>query len=249
MNQTITRSPRLYNPAPEQREAKKYTKPILIIILFIIMFSGLVYLVYYSNFFNIKNILVEGKSMPEIEKNVLGESIIFLDTNEVKKQIGILYPNVGEVSIIRGIPDTIKINVIEYEPKLVWTTNAQKYLVNNEGKVFRQFTEELDLPVIIDGKNLTIDLNQQVVSKTFIDFITDYNKKMLEDLNIEVLYYEIDSTIFQISAYTNQGWYLKLDTTRSSGEQVQALTELLKDHRGEISQYADLRVEGKVYYK
>lgn len=249
MNQTITRSPKVYNPAPEQKTNNKFSKLLLTIIIFIIIALGLVYLAYYSNVFNIQNVLIDGRDMPEIQKSITGKNLIFLNTTDLKKQITTQYPNVGEINIVRGIPNTIKIKISEYEPKIIWQTNGKNYLVNDEGRAFRQISEDFELPSVIDDKDLAIEVNQQVVSRTFIDFVTNFNKKMLEDLDTQILYFKIESTIFQANAYTNKGWYLKLDTTRSPDDQIGALKELLKEHQSEINQYADLRVEGKVYYK
>jgi len=147
------------------------------------------------------------------------------------------------------LPDTLKISGDFYQGQIVWKSQNHSYLVNNNGIVFKEFDGTTDLPIVQDSKNLPIELKTQVVSANFINFIREIYNKFSDALGFKIVYFEINETIFQVDAMTDQGWYVKFDTTRSVDDQLVALKQLLSAHKDEIHEYADVRVEGKVFYK
>lgn len=246
-NGKITRPPKVFS-SPKEAEQKKWPKVLIILIIFIFVIIGLVYFVYYSPFFKVKNIIFEGEKIENLNY-IIGENIIFLDTETIKSDIKNKYFNVDSVQIIRGIPNTLKIKISYYQPKIVWQTNKTMYLVNNAGRIYNELQGATDMPVVKDNKDLPVQNSDQVVSTNFIDFIYDLTNKFSQSLGFKIVYFEVEETTFQVNAQTDRGWFVKLDTTKSLDGQITALKELLKEHSDEIKEYADVRVEGKVFYK
>lgn len=243
--------PKVFNPP---RETKKWQMPrFLKIILFsMVILTGLSYLFFYSSFFKIKNIIIDGPiELAEHSnlENIKGQNILLFKSSNLKKEILEKFPEIADVKIIKGIPDTLKIREESFQSKISWRTQNRLYQVSTQGKILREIEGQSDLPIVQDNKDLPVSLDQQVASQNFIEFITNLNAKFPAKIGFNPLFYEINDTIFQADAVTVYGWKIKFDTTRSVDDQLDALTKFLAEHKDEVKEYADVRVEGKVYYK
>ncbi|MBM2821016.1 MAG: Cell division protein FtsQ [Candidatus Berkelbacteria bacterium] len=249
----ISRSPKIFtdlNPSnPEQnREPKKWPKFIKAFIIFVIVLGALIYIVNYSGIFNIKKVIFEGGQLDKIN-NILGQNILFINIGLINDDIKNKYPNTSNVKIIRGLPSTVKITTENYQPKIVWQTQNTMYLVSQLGYIYSETQSANDLPIVKDNKDLPVNINDQVVSINFIEFIYNLSLKFNEVLGFKIVNYEVEDTVFQVNAQTDKGWFIKFDSTRSVDNQIAAIKELMKNHEKDIREYVDVRVEGKVFYK
>lgn len=241
--------PKIFNP-PQQKNKKRFPKFAAVILIIILIASGAVYWLFFSSFFQIKNITFTGMTLDNFDQASLkGQNILFIKISKIESEILASHPEVNQVQIIRGLPDTLKIVIKSNQASLIWQTNNQQYLVNQKGIAFSQLQGQTDLPLVQDNKNLNIQLGQQVASANFIEFIHDLSNKFSDTLGFKIVYFEVNETIFQVEAMTDQGWFIKLDTTRSVADQLDALKQLFAAHKDEIHEYADVRVEGKVFFK
>lgn len=243
--------PKTFNP-PREREKKEFPKFLKILIILVIILGGLIYLFFYSPLFKIKNILIEipipQESVQFLEK-FKGQNIFFVDISSMKKDLSNHYPEYENVQIQRGLPDTLRISGDIFEPSIVWHSGINSYLVNASGIAFKEFEGMTDLPNVQDNKELNVELQTEVVSANFINFIQDLSSKFPQKIGFNITGFEINETIFQVDAPTDQGWLVKFDTTRSVDSQLDALSKLISEHKDEIKEYADVRVEGRIYYK
>lgn len=236
--------------APKTKKPKKFPKFLVILGLIILIGAGLYYWVYYSTFFQIKNIVITGGSLENLDQNSLkGQNILLINLNSLKTKIRESHPEIGEVKIIRGLPDTLKIESQPNQASLVWQTGSNQYLVDNEGIIFGLLQGQTDLPLISDQKNVNVQVGKKVVTVNFIDFVKTLLGKFPDATGFKIVNFEINDTVFQVNALTDQGWFIKFDTTRSADDQLEALKKVLAEHKDEIHEYADVRVEGKVYFK
>ena len=243
--------PKTFN-LPKEKDKKKFPKilKILIFLLLIILIFG--YFFFYSSIFKIKNINVDN-SIPS-EANIVLEkfkdqNIFLVNSTKVYQELIKQFPDLEKIKLQRGLPDTIKISGEIYQAQIIWQTEGHSFLVNNDGIAFREVEGITDLPIVLDSKNLSVTLPSQVVSTNFIKFIVEFYSKFPEKTGFRIINFIINETIFQTDALTDQGWFIKLDTTRSADEQLEALKKFLAENKDEIHEYADLRVEGRVYYK
>lgn len=232
---------------PGKNKSSKFVK---ILLVFIIILSGLVYLFFYSPIFKIKNIIVEGVSLEgNAFENLKGKNILFINTADVKSELSQKYPELNIIKIVKGLPDTLKIKLEEHQAKILWQTQGKNYLVDSNGVIFKEIEGESDLPQVKDNKDLAVVLNQPVVTTNFINFIAELNANFNQETGLIIDRYAVNETIFQIDAVTVLGWKVIFDTTRKAQDQLSDLSRFLKDHQSEVKEYVDVRVEGRVYYK
>ena len=196
--------------------------------------------------------MVEAISMKPSLK-ILGISvrnIFFLNTHEIQQTIRKAQPTVYKISVFRGLPNTLKIKIEKKQPAIIWQINDEKYLVAEDGIVLGKIQEEVpeDLAIIIDKKNLPIEIDSQIMTQSFINFVRLANQKMKDELSLTIEEVYINETTFQVS-FKTFNFEIFFNTTRDLDNQIKALKTVLEKHQKEIKQYVDLRVNGRVYYK
>lgn len=246
------RNPKIYS-APKEEKEKHFPKFIIIFCLFIIIVMALGYLLFFSNIFVVKNITLSS-NVPEEAQNYLNQfknkNIFLIKSNDIAEELKNQYPEYLDIEVYKGIPDILKVDFSERRAALVWQSQSDGYLVDSTGLAFKKINigSRPDLISVIDNKNLPVNVPAQVVTATFINFITNAKAK-LQSANIEVKEFQINETIFQVDALTTGNLKIIFDITRSVSDQIDAFTQVYNDHKNDIKQYIDVRVPGKVYYQ
>lgn len=208
-----------------------------------------------SHFFQIKEVIIEGNSQvptEQISKNIdLGQNIFRFNISAMRGKIIIANPMIEDVAIYRGIPNALKIIVLERKPQIVWQSGGNYYLIDDAGIVDKQITAEefANLIHISDQKNMAVKIGSRLLSTGFIDFITKVNGKFFDTTNISSTGYYITETTFDLYVQTNAGFYVKFDTTRSADKQLDDLKNIIVAYRDKIHEYVDVRINGWAYYK
>jgi len=247
-NRDIFRSPKVFNPATEPSKSN-IPKIVFFLLLFIIIAAGLWYILIFSSFFKIKNISVEGHQINNELDNIKGQNILLAKTADLKNEIINKYPEIQDVKIMRGFPDTLRIKIETFQPQIAWRTQDKIYLINSAGIIIKEVQESGNLPIVQDNKSLPVEIKQNVLSENFISFISELNNKFNQKTGFNIRWFEVDETFYQVESLVDQGWRIKFNTTRPVEDQLEALSVLLAKHKEEIKQYADVRVEGRVFYK
>lgn len=225
------------------------------IILLLIFAAGIVYTLFFSSIFNVTDIFIEGNSLAStelIKSKIPGNlNTLRLNEDEISKRILRELPEIKSVQIYRGIPNAIKVVVLEREGKIIWQTNGQRFLVSIQGEASRQINdgEQFNLPVVNDSKNLVVIPGQNLVSANFVAFVTNIYDNFFNETNIKPTYFEIQDTTFDINLYTEAGFYVKFNSVRSSKKQLENLRLVLAQKRQDVKEYIDLRIDGWAYYK
>lgn len=221
----------------------------------LILALAIVWVVYFSNFFKINEIIVDGNSLvssEQISHNVpLGQNIFRLNITQVRNQIIGSNPMIEDVAIYRGIPNAIKVVVLERKPQIVWLSSGNYYLVDDAGIVDKQiYAEEFaNLIHVSDQKNMPVKIGEQLLSPGFISFAKNVNDKFFTLTNIHPTGYYITETTFDIYVQTDAVFYVKFDTTRAVDKQLDDLKNIIIAYRPNILEYVDVRVNGWAYYK
>jgi len=248
-NKISYRNPKVFNlpfEQPEKRPTRAW-KPVLILVLI----GGLYYFIFQSPFFRIKNIIIDQTLPPAVSEYMAkykGENIFTLRSSEIRDELLAKYPELTNINVIRGIPDSIKVTCDERTPKLVWMSSGLMYLLDESGVAYKEIQDPGGLIEVKDNNNLPVKENQPVVSENFINFVNDLKPK-LRGKGFEIVHFEVNETTFQVDAVMVSNLILKFDITRSADSQVSDLTKFWENHSGEARNYVDLRVEGKVFYK
>lgn len=218
-------------------------------------FLTIIFLFFFSNKFAVKDVIVEGNniiSTDKIESYIpVGDNIFRFNIKKTSQTILSENPEIKNVQILRGIPDAVKVIVLEHDNKLVWQTGNDKYLISSQGEVTKKINEgeSFNLPIVIDLKNFPITIGSRLVSPSFIAFVLNLNDKFFEYTNIKPVGFEIPDTTFDVNLKTEAGFYVKFNTMRSSTKQLENLKKILVEKRQDIHEYVDLRIDGWGYYK
>lgn len=250
LKSNIIQPPKVFYPR-EEKPRNLWTKFISIFLMVVILLGGLVYFLFYSSYFKIKNIIVENSTNQEIidDLNRLqGENILLFSRAKIEKEIIAQAPEITNLKVTRGLPDTLKIRQEERLSKIAWVSDNKKYLLGGDGVIFKE-AQETNLPYVVDDKNIPVGIGQQVASENFINFLIETFVNFPQTVGFNINHFEISETIFQLDAVTDRGWKIVFDTTRPASGQLVDLNKFLSEHKDEVQEYVDLRVEGRVYYK
>ena len=210
-----------------------------------------------------KHIQIEGnpteESKKEIEK-LRGQNILWLSVTRPESEIKQKQPNIKELQILRGIPDTLRVKLVERQPTLIWQVGETWFTLDPYGFIFRKEIIQknsdntlvypgTDLPVVVDTTGLAVGVGQTIIRPEFITFIHGLKDRLPKEFGLKLVRAEVTETTFNVTAVTDAGWNILFDTTRPLDNQLRTLSGVLASKRGEIHQYIDVRVRGWVYYK
>lgn len=231
----------------------------------IVSVGGIVYLIFFSSFFKIKNVIVEGNQeikQEQIEELLnktlentilgsnLGYNLIFVPKEKIKKDIGNNFL-IKNINIIKKWPNQLIIKIEERKPALIWIAK-DKYFIDDDGFVLKKVDSEINLPTIIDKKQIEISEGQKIVSQEFVRFIKDLYKNLPLKTPYTIDSILIEEVTFDIEVRTQQGIVLYLTTQNSLESQINHLKASLEEieKRGDrVIYYIDLRLNDKVFYK
>ena len=251
------RAPAVFNVVkPKETKEIKIPKAVWKYLFLLAIIIGIIYFFYYSSYFKINDVIIEGNSLvatADIEQLVSsGENIFQFNAKNTRNEILQKFPEISDVEIFRGLPNAIKIVVLERDRKMVWQSGGINYLVSGEGiatKIVTNPADAKDLPTVIDKQNLPVVQGTMLASPAFVEFINEVNKDFFNTVNIHPTHFEITETTFTVNLYTDAGFYVKLNSLRSAAKQLSDLKAILVAHRPDVHEYVDLRVDGWGYYK
>ncbi len=210
----------------------------------------------------VKHITIEGQATSEVIKEInklKGQNVLWLSITRPETAIIQHQPSIKEIQILRGIPDTLRVKLIERKPALLWQVSNQLYTIDATGFVYKQellasrdgtyIYPDTNLAVVTDTKGIPVEIGQTAVRSDFISFIQLLQERLPADYGLKFLRAEINETTFNVSILTDAGWKVMFDTTRKIEPQLKTLKDVLDVKRAEIKEYLDLRVRGWVYYK
>lgn len=252
------RQPKIYTRKDKKRsnnfDIKKINYRIVLLLVFIL---AMIYLFFFSNIFMINEVIVEGNELVSTEKIKseinFDKNILLFNTNYYEDLISREIPEIKQTVIYKGIPNAIKVVVLEYEKSLIWKSSDKYYLISAGGHAYKEITDNFgdrgELPLVEDYAAIKIEDNQQIVSPSFIAFINNINENIYEVANVEPGKFSVTETTVDVFLETNKGYYIKFNSLRSSQKQLENLKKVLIEKGDKISEYVDLRIDGWAYYK
>ena len=250
--------PKIFSQKKEREQKRSYNPlPLLRFLLILITLCLLTYFLLFSSFFKVNVVIIEGNKLVEkdrIEKLVSkGENIFLLNKNELIQEIIGNIPEVNDIQIYKGIPNALKVVVLEHNQSIIWKSDGKSYLISSEGYAYRDVTDKIGdystLPRVEDNSNIKVVEGQKIVSPNFVAFIQNIYSVFFTTVNIEPDYFTIKETTFDVDLKTKAGFTVKFDSLRSSKKQLDDLKKVLVEKRDQINEYVDLRIDGWAYYK
>lgn len=240
-------------------QIRNIVRPIIYVGVTILLF----WWVFLSGFFAVKKIEVKGnktmsgrevsEGLNEImDGSALGQNLLFMDTKKLTQQFAEKNPQLGSVKIRKRLPNGLQVEVVEQQASLIWKTGNSQYVLSESGQAYSEWGGgDSQLSVVTDNANLPVKLGQQVVPAGFIIF----TRRLIVDLNQQAIVFDslsVPETTSEIFVHTKNGYILKFDTTRAADDQIadlKAVLNSLAKQKKAPSEYVDLRISGKVFYK
>ena len=241
---------------------------ILICSLFLILVAGFFLL----PIFKIKAIEISGNKEVKTEeiKNNLNYKNIFLATeSRIKSDLLKKFPLILKLEVKRNlIKRKIEINIKERE-KFGIICRAEKikeenieidqtkncFYIDKQGVIFGEAPQTSGSLIVLikDYSQRDYEVGEKIFEENIMNFIIETKEFLLSEINLKILDFDILSfPADDLKAVTNEGWYILFNLQKSAKDQLSALKAVLdervKDKRKDL-QYADLRIENRVYYK
>jgi hypothetical protein len=237
MRSRIHRMPGLMpgKPLPKERSSSNRYRYIGIVLVVGGIISGLYWFFFLSPVFSIEKIEIIGsdnESVRAAADRLTGGNIFRLHATSLAQTLTQSYPPIETVTVVRGLPHVVRINITLRRPALRWQINDVIYIIDSEGEIFEQGDKPdyADLPKIVDKSGLATDIGQTIVTPEFIQFVTDMQKRIPTLFTQAYLGNEISETTFHIDALLQGDIRIRLTAQRPLQEQLDAAKSILAKH-------------------
>lgn len=245
---------------------KKILIPAFFFILLMLMFA---WGIFFSGLFRIRQLKIEGlESIGEDEiwvtiREELDESravffppnLFFFDVKSVEEALTKRYPRIAQVTIVRVLPDTLRIVIEERKVVAIWCGTHDCFYLDKTGTLFEKAPQARGALVLLieDVGEGEAAFGSVVLPAELIHYMVEV-KNILAEAKIHILRFRTGSP-GKLEAVTDEGWILFLDPhervspSRLAGILRNALNaNPLKDLRSRL-EYVDARTPGRIYYK
>jgi len=229
------------------------------ILIFIFITSSL-YFLFFSEIFQVEKIIVTGeKKVSKIDLELLVKekleketfflktrSIFLVNLNEIKENILNSFPQIAEIEISRGFPDTLNVVVVERFCLTIWCQEGQCFLLDNEGVIFEEIFD-FDSKTF-QVKNLAqvpeLKLGDKVIEKEKLNQILNIESRLEDNLKIPVIAVALVSEE-RLNVETSEGWEIYFNPQGNIEWQLTKLgavleEEILPENRKNL-EYIELR--------
>jgi len=226
----------------------------------LLVFLGLVYLVTFASFLQVKRITVVGNNsltQKEIKKLVeenmtkdflfaKSNSVLLIETSKVEEELNKKFPVLYDSEVKRGFPDTLKVTVKERKSVGVFS-GEKNYLIDKRGIVFQATSSKGNFVISKKEKN-QVELGASVIPQSTMNKILTI-KSNLEDIKTTKAVLKSKS---RLDVITQAGWEVYFDLSKDWKWQISKLKIALEREISETEwkelDYIDLRFD-KLYYK
>lgn len=261
--------------APISGAGKSIWIRIAVVFLMLAFFGTAIFIFFFSDFLSIKTIDISGtESVPQerareiiiaemagkIDGIFRRDNLIFLDIENMKKNLPDAYQIIEKVEITRKFPDKLIIKLQERKTLLNYCSGGECFVIDSKGNAFAKFDfeknefGEKNLIVINDESGKKISTDDFSANLDFLQFALEI-KYCLEDESIPVKMNFSTPTVVSgdLRVETESGWKIYFNQKIGADREIEMLKTVLKNSIDKKSQadleYIDLRLDNKVYYK
>lgn len=254
-----------------RKAARELSKKFKIIIFLIFVFIiAAAWSIFYSGFFKIKNIIVEGEgridpkfieqlSWDFVNKGfyiIIPQDNIFIFNNNKLKLVLLEKYAFNDLQIIKKLPNTVKIKFNEKSYAMIWQENGNYYYADSNGYIIDEVNllevKQKDYPIVENASVQIIKKKQVSVEPAYLNYILNLFKHLrdLEDFKIDR--FKIDNEKSTVKIILQDGPEIYFSITRDMDDQIEKLLvikrEKLQDDFNSKT-YLDLRIGNSVYYR
>lgn len=224
----------------------------------------IIYLVLFSNIFQINTINVQGPNTAlsqdlqrgteqYLDARLFGRNWLFVNTQDLRNTLQKSFSGQESIAVDKVFASKLVIKTDEQKPAIAWKTGSRRFVISVNGRVMSELQPNQDSSyvVVTDNSNIPVSVGDNVAGREFVAFTTavaDYMKA--NNLGPTELY--ISETTGELNAKSSQGYIIKLDATTDPAAQIrslQAIIDHLKSTNKKPNEYIDLRIEGKAFYR
>lgn len=260
----VRQMPKIYGNLQKPKRSYAWLGVLLKRTALLLIGAAAVYGLFFSGFFTIKKVEVEGavfSDSGQISKYVrIGAPIWSISPGEIRSQI-VQNDAIDSAAVLRGIPDSVKIIVKEKSPRLLWVSGSTTAVLDDTGTIFTTFSSDgipssetslgkvlATVPKVVDTKALPIQPDHQVVSTNFITFVGNVKTQLASYLpEVTIDHLEIVDTTYDVTVITSQGMQVQFSTLADPAVQVRNLTRLVKQGKASLTAKVDLRIDRWAY--
>ena len=224
------------------------------ILVFLFLF-GSAYFLFFSDFFIIEKVIVSGEQKVQqeaIKSSIPSKNIFLIDIKTIRAEILDNFPQIAEVEIKRGFPDSLDVLVIKRFPLANWCQDELCFLLDNEGVIFEKIIEVQPRYVLIKGEEIVQrKLGEQVIEKDDLAHILDIETSLKSELEIPVK--EIIVAKEKLIVRTIEGWEIYFNLEGDIDWQLTKLAAVLEEkipqEKRKNLEYIELRFGNLAPYK
>jgi len=243
---------------------------------FIILLISLGYFIFFSGYFIVDSVIVEGthylseeRIKPIVENFLQSRSwIIFPQNNLVLTGLEKLTTDISNnlanefalssLNVSKDYPSSIKIEVTERVPSLTWVSNNITFYIDRSGRITKRLDEDEvvdeNFPKIYDLENRVAQLNQEVIAPDEVTFLfatwQEFGEKFPEQ-KVDSFHYN-QAELPDVWLMTEADWKIYLDSLRDPVKQIDESYLIYQEYFSEDPNrlnYIDVRLSDRAYYK
>ncbi|MBW6431775.1 cell division protein FtsQ/DivIB, partial [Patescibacteria group bacterium] len=155
------------------------------------------------------------------------------------------------ISILKLYPNSLKIEIEESTPVVIWSSKGENYEIDERGYVIGKNSDK-NLPVINDLLNIEPNLGERVASPTFINYIINLgeNFEPITGAKIDKIY--IYDILSDVRVKSTDSWTAYFNSSKDPISQLENLNKVITEATGPGSkrlEYIDMRLETRIFYK
>ena len=237
------------------------------LILILVIANLFFYFLFFSNYFQVKKIIITGQKKVSIEdfkslieKNLekkiwffKTKSIFLVNLNEIRKEILKNFPQVAEIKLQRDFPDVLRV-IIEERLALAQWCQEKCFLIDKEGIIFEEIFEESNQYLKIRSQNQIFNLNfgKKILEPELLTSILEIASKLKENFKIPLEEISVVSEK-RFNAKTSEGWQIYFNSKEDLDWQLTKLKAVLEKEiplqKRKDLEYIDVRFGNFAPYK
>lgn len=250
-----------------QRRHSFLLRIILYFAIALAIFAGLVYFIFFSRFFEIKEISVNGletiesgAALAKIESYIsngrlnflgLNKNILFTDLSGLKKNLLAEFPILKSAEINRKFMHSLTVDFKERIAAGVWCfSDGECRYFDSEGAVWGDTAKSSGFLFLVVDDQRKVE-GEKIIDKDYFEAIKIISAELGKFINIKNILIPTDSP-GDIKVFSDKNCYLIFSLDSDIKGQIEVLKIFLNNKKDDSTfnpQYLDLRVEGRVYYK
>ncbi len=256
----------LVMPTIQPRTVSKAKKTLTLLVGLAVLI-GIIYLVGFSNFFDVKtwDIVEDGtKVTTEDDLNALlkkekNQNLIFVDQQQIVNDVRAIHPEFKKIIVNKIFPQKIRLQIEKY-PIVANIVNVvegiqKKFLVDSQGFLTDENIDNPDLPYIKIFTNEVFSVHTDAIDQDKLNYILNAVTSFQEKFSMKILNAEYHVREREVHLQTEKNFMVWIDMEKDLNAQLDKLKKALPklDIYNTPLEYIDLRISGtdneKVIYK